>query len=823
MQTNPQLELAKRFIQSTGQHVFLTGKAGTGKTTFLKQLKEHTPKRMIVVAPTGVAAINAGGVTIHSFFQLSFGPQVGDETSRNRQMRFTRQKINLIRSLDLLVIDEISMVRADVLDAIDRVMRRFKNRQKGFGGAQVLMIGDLQQLAPIVKREEWELLKPHYPSPYFFSSSALQKTSYVSIELTQVFRQQDERFIALLNQVRDNVLDTATLQALNARYQPGFMPPPNEGYITLCTHNAQAKAINTRQLQDLPEKENIFTAHVEGNFPEYAYPTDYDLRLKVGAQVMFVKNDPDPEKRFYNGKIGKITAIEDHSIWVHCPGDDEEIEVTELMWENISYSIDADTASIKERVEGAFKQVPLKTAWAITIHKSQGLTFEKAVIDAQSSFAHGQVYVALSRCKSLEGMVLKTPILQNSIVTDHTIDHFIHEVERNPPGEQEFENARNTFQRDMLLEMFQFYRTIYHLNALVRLMDENAGSFTDTLKEHLKQLREKVTTNLVQVGDKFQQQIASYLRVEPDVDKNKALQERIKKAATYFFQQVDALLLKALQAVDWEIDNKALNKQIRHHLNEIEEQTEMAYAAYKACTNGFAVQNILNERAKALLHAHPQKAKNKKAPELETYAHIPHPELYKLLRNWRYEKAKEMGIPVYMVFSQKSLAELVQYLPVTHADLKRINGLGKRKVEQFGEDILDFIREYCEENGIKNTAAFPELPEAKEKKPKINTKKVSLELFTTGTKPLEIASQRGLTVQTVMKHLTHFVQTGELDAHQLVSEEKLKKMAAYFQQAKDTKLKTAQETLGENFSFTDLRIGMHYYRLKNTGIDSTNL
>ena len=489
MQTNKQLELAFNFVQYTGQNIFLTGKAGTGKTTFLKSLKERSPKRMIVVAPTGVAAINAGGVTIHSFFQLSFAPQIGLENEQTRQMRFSKEKINIIRSLDLLVIDEISMVRADILDAIDKVMRRFKNGRKPFGGAQLLMIGDLQQLSPVVKRDEWDLLKTHYETAYFFSSKALKEIPYVSIELTHVFRQQDDKFISILNKVRDNILDKKAQDELNQRYDPGFIPGDEDGYITLCTHNIQAHRMNDSKLKELPSKERIFTAHVEGNFPEYSFPTDYELRLKIGAQVMFVKNDPDPEKRFFNGKIGQVTSIEDDVVFVQCPGEEEEIEVTSLLWENVKYTIDKETSEIKEELEGSFSQIPLKLAWAITIHKSQGLTFERAIIDAEASFAHGQVYVALSRCKTLEGLVLKTPIRGHSIISDETVGGFIQQVEENQPGETELNNAKLAFQREQLVELFRFYRMSYLINSITKTIEENRGSFTGLLIGHFQKMK----------------------------------------------------------------------------------------------------------------------------------------------------------------------------------------------------------------------------------------------------------------------------------------------------------------------------------------------
>ncbi|MFV0592773.1 MAG: helix-turn-helix domain-containing protein [Draconibacterium sp.] len=810
MQTNKQLDLAFSFIQFTGKNVFLTGKAGTGKTTFLKSLKERSPKRMIVVAPTGVAAINAGGVTIHSFFQLSFGPQVGNESEKNRQMRFTKNKISIIRSLDLLVIDEISMVRADVLDAIDRVMRRFKDRRKAFGGAQLLMIGDLQQLAPIVKREEWALLKGEYETAYFFSSKALRETPYVSIELTQVFRQQDDKFISILNKVRDNLLDEATRNELNARYNPGFNPNDDEGYITLCTHNTQAHRINDSKLKELSSKAKTFSARVEGNFPEYAFPTDAELHLKVGAQVMFVKNDPDPAKRFFNGKIGQITAFDGSTIFVQCPDDEDEIEVSSLLWENIKYSIDKNTSVITEEVEGSFSQIPLKLAWAITIHKSQGLTFERAIIDVQASFAHGQVYVALSRCKMLEGMVLKTPIQLTSIITDETVDGFIQKVEENPPGEKELNAAKLAFQHELLTGMFRYHRLVYLVNSIGKIMDENAGSFTGVFVQQYRNMRDGLKNELADVGEKFQQQIQRYLKQEPDVDKNEELQQRLKKAANYFCDKTTVILLDALEQADWEIDNRAVKKQIHQRLNDIAEEAKVKKAAFEICRHKFSVKEIMDARAKAVVDTGSTSPKKKKARELEHNAIIPHPELYDLLRAWRFEKSQELDQPAFFIFSQKSLVELVTYLPLSTADLKLINGLGKRKIDQFGADIIELIHEFCEANAI-NRGEIPlkENPKT-EKKPKVDTKKLSLEMFQSGKSVAAIAKERGLVETTISSHLAHFVKTGEIDVFQFLTKEKLEKILEYFRNTPDKNLSPAREALGEDFSYADLRMGLSY-------------
>lgn len=809
MQTNKQLELAFNFVQLTGQNIFLTGKAGTGKTTFLKSLKERSPKRLIVVAPTGVAAINAGGVTIHSFFQLSFAPQIGLENEQARQMRFSKEKINIIRSLDLLVIDEISMVRADILDAIDKVMRRFKNGRKPFGGAQLLMIGDLQQLSPVVKRDEWDLLKTQYETAYFFSSKALKEIPYVSIELTHVFRQQDDTFISILNKVRDNILDKKAQGELNQRYDPGFVPADKDGYITLCTHNIQAHRMNETKLKEIPSAEKIFTARVEGNFPEYSFPTDYELRLKIGAQVMFVKNDPDPEKRFFNGKIGQVTSIEEKSVFVQCPGEEDEIEVTSLLWENVKYTIDKETSEIKEELEGSFSQVPLKLAWAITIHKSQGLTFERAIIDAEASFAHGQVYVALSRCKTLEGLVLKTPIREHSIISDETVGGFIQQVEKNQPGEKELNDAKLAFQRELLMEMFRFYRLIYLVNSISKTISENSGSFTGLLIDHFKKMRSDFQSELVEVGEKFQQQIEKYLQVEPDVEKNNELQERLKKAAGYFSEKVKTIFIEAIENTDLEIDNRKIKKQIVRWINDLDGEAKTKLAAYNECRNGFSVKKIMDARAKAMIEDNIPKQKKQKAKEIVNPEDIPHPELYKLLRSFRYEKSSELGIPPYMIFSQKSLIEMVNYLPTDSFTLQLINGLGKRKIEQFGIDIIQIIQSYCDENGI-DKGEIPLKEVRKKKEPKPDTKKVSLEMFQSGKTIEQISKERGLAETTIASHLAHYVKKGEIDVFQFLSKEKVEKITAYFRNAENRNLAPARETLGEEFSYSDLRMGLSY-------------
>ena len=433
--TNSQLELAYDLIENTGVNLFLTGKAGTGKTTFLRKLQRQSYKRMVVVAPTGVAAINAGGVTIHSFFQLDLGPFIPDPGIQRKEepYKFNKDKINIIKSLDLLVIDEISMVRADLLDAVDHALKRIRKSRLPFGGVQLLMIGDIQQLPPVVRDEDIRVLSPYYASLFFFHSIALKQTNYACIELKHIFRQSDQIFINILNKIRENNIDDETLQILNKRVCPDFRPQSEENYIILTTHNNQARNINDKRLSDLKGKKHIYEATISGNFPKMAFPTEETLELKEGAQVMFIKNDPSAEKRFYNGKIGVVHRLDGEKIEVKLDDIEQPITVEPMEWENKKYSIDKTTKEIKEEVEGVFLQYPLRLAWAITIHKSQGLTFDKVIVDAGMAFTHGQVYVALSRCKTLDGLVLSSQIDSSSLFSNHEILQFNKTAESKTP------------------------------------------------------------------------------------------------------------------------------------------------------------------------------------------------------------------------------------------------------------------------------------------------------------------------------------------------------------------------------------------------------
>ena len=473
------VQTAWDFVENTGHSIFLTGKAGTGKTTFLKAVVEQSRKRPIVVAPTGVAAINAGGVTIHSFFQLPFSPYVPGAKVESK-FDFSKEKRKIIASSDLLIIDEISMVRADLLDAIDAVLRRFREHGEPFGGMQLLMIGDLAQLTPVVTPEDERMLKPYYDTPYFFGSKALQQIDYVTIQLNHVYRQQDESFITLLNEIREGRPSAETIKRLNSRCQPTFVPRPEEPYIRLTTHNNLANFYNESELQKLPSRAYEYHAEVKGTFPEYSYPTAETLVLKEGAQVMFVKNDPSGEHKYYNGRIGRVTEASEKRLTVYCEGDSEAIEVEPQVWENTRYTLNEKTREIESEVQGTFKQLPLRLAWAITIHKSQGLTFERAIIDANQSFAPGQVYVALSRCRTLEGLVLASRLEARAIINDERVDSYI--TQQESEAERSIEQLpmlKREYDRNLLVQLFDFRDIMEQEDA--DLFREIDGWFADNL------------------------------------------------------------------------------------------------------------------------------------------------------------------------------------------------------------------------------------------------------------------------------------------------------------------------------------------------------
>lgn len=440
---NFELDVARFIVEKTDMSLFLTGKAGTGKTTFLREVVRYTKKKCIVLAPTGIAAVNAGAMTIHSFFQFGLGPFVQGVIEPKSDFRINKSKLELIRHLQLLIIDEVSMVRADLMDHIDVELRRIRRNSKPFGGVQLLMIGDLQQLPPIAHGGEDELLRQYYKTLYFFSSAALKSMKYSCIELKNVYRQTDRHFIDILNHARDCTLTSQDISDLNARYIPGFSPKPEDGYIRLMTHNRQVDYVNETELEKLDSKPYTFVAAVTGTFPEESYPTADSLTLKKGAQVMFIKNDP--ERRFINGTLGEVKSIDKNSIAVRLAESGTVIDVEPVEWQNIRYQFDEESKEISSKQIGRFKQYPLKAAWAITVHKSQGLTFDKAIIDVHAAFSPGQAYVALSRCRTLDGLVLSSPVSASVFMRDNAVDAYMNYISR-PVEELAFSSCYEYFE-----------------------------------------------------------------------------------------------------------------------------------------------------------------------------------------------------------------------------------------------------------------------------------------------------------------------------------------------------------------------------------------
>lgn len=440
---NFELDVARFIVEKTDMSLFLTGKAGTGKTTFLREVVRYTKKKCIVLAPTGIAAVNAGAMTIHSFFQFGLGPFVQGGIEPKTDFRINKSKLELIRHLQLLIIDEVSMVRADLMDHIDVELRRIRRNSKPFGGVQLLMIGDLQQLPPIAHGGEDELLRQYYKTLYFFSSTALKSMKYSCIELKNVYRQTDRHFIDILNHARNCTLTSQDISDLNARYIPGFSPKPEDGYIRLMTHNRQVDYVNETELEKLDSKPYTFVAAVTGTFPEESYPTADSLTLKKGAQVMFIKNDP--ERRFINGTLGEVKSIDKNSIAVRLAESGTIIDVEPMEWQNIRYQFDEESKEISSKQIGRFKQYPLKAAWAITVHKSQGLTFDKAIIDVHAAFSPGQAYVALSRCRTLDGLVLSSPVSASVFMRDNAVDAYMNYISR-PVEELAFSSCYEYFE-----------------------------------------------------------------------------------------------------------------------------------------------------------------------------------------------------------------------------------------------------------------------------------------------------------------------------------------------------------------------------------------
>ena len=795
MPKNPELELALDFIEKTDRNLFITGKAGTGKTTFLHQIKKKSLKRMVIVAPTGVAAINAKGVTIHSFFQMPFGPILPNQIANtsNAQRKFSKTKIDIIKSLDLVIIDEISMVRADLLDGIDQVMRRYKNRNKVFGGAQILMIGDLQQLAPVVRPNEWSLLQSHYNTVYFFSSKAYQEANVVSIELKHIYRQKNEDFIKILNEIRTDTLSDMSAKILNKNYNPSFSPTKEEGYITLTTHNNRANLINESELNKLKIKSSFFNAEVSGKFNENAYPNAERLELKVGAQVMFIKNDSSTDKRYYNGKIGIITAISKESVTVKCANEIDEIVTEKETWSNINYSINEETKAIKEEMIGAFSQIPLRLAWAITIHKSQGLTVEKAIIDAEASFAHGQTYVALSRCTSLDGLVLKTPITSSAIINDSTVSVFNEGVEENHPDESVLNESEKHFQLNLISEILDYQPLLYPITRLIDIFYNNRTSIKGDVIDHLQIIKDDGIVALMKISNGFKNQLNTLSEDNVLPQNSSQIQERFIKAITYFLNTTKNSIQKPLDTITFSTDNKAVKKDFSKQFDSLQEKLEEKLFALQKMTKGFKVQEYLQVRANAVLQKTEPVKKKKVASKRD-------PILALKLRELRDGIAKSLEIAHFQIFTQETLYALCDDLPRTEKELLKVVGMGKTRVSKYGEEILEAIEVYCKDNGINR------LNEQK-KEDKKPTKQISFELFKAGLSIKEISKERSLTAGTIENHLANYISSCDIDVLELIPLKRYKNIRNQVEEAGEVKGLTAlKEKVDGSVTYMELKM-----------------
>ena len=639
---NFELDVARFIVEKTDMSLFLTGKAGTGKTTFLREVVRYTKKKCIVLAPTGIAAVNAGAMTIHSFFQFGLGPFVQGVIEPKSDFRINKSKLELIRHLQLLIIDEVSMVRADLMDHIDVELRRIRRNSKPFGGVQLLMIGDLQQLPPIARGGEDELLRQYYKTLYFFSSAALKSMKYSCIELKNVYRQTDRHFIDILNHARDCTLTSQDISDLNARYVPGFSPKPEDGYIRLMTHNRQVDYVNETELEKLDSKPFTFVAAVTGTFPEESYPTADSLTLKKGAQVMFIKNDP--ERRFINGTLGEVKSIDKNSIAVRLTESGMVIDVEPMEWQNIRYQFDEESKEISSKQIGRFKQYPLKAAWAITVHKSQGLTFDKAIIDVHAAFSPGQAYVALSRCRTLDGLVLSSPVSASVFMRDNAVDAYMNYISR-PVEELAFSSCYEYFEYEKKLEPEE---------------------------------------------------------VAPAVEVN--------------------------------------------------------------------------------------------ADKREVPAEIPDTALARELKSWRFERAKEIGKPAFVVFSNAALAGIAHLRPTTLTELMEVPGIGPSKLNAYGEEIVSIVQSHMEDDdlgrgddGQESSPADDSSAPKKENKEelrdesgkKLNTYEYSYWLYNQGYTVEKIAEKRGLNPSTIESHLARYVASGDIDVHEFVDGDTLRKVEAY--------------------------------------------
>jgi energy-coupling factor transporter ATP-binding protein EcfA2 len=754
-QSTEQGLLTLDFINQTNQHIFLTGKAGTGKTTLLKEIIQSTYKRVVVVAPTGIAALNAGGVTMHSMFQLplaSFIPsdypgnytgQVYFETPRtlNNHHRMSREKLSVIRQMEVLVIDEVSMLRADTLDAMDYTLRRVRRSDEVFGGVQMLFIGDLMQLPPVVKNDEWNLLSKFYPSMFFFQSKAVQKSQPIYIELSTIFRQEDPEFIGLLNRLRDSEMTEKDWQTLDQYVKPNFKLSENPGFVLLTTHNYKADQVNKKSLEALPQAPHKFFAEITGEFPEKIFPVDPNLELKIGAQVMFVRNDQSAQKRYYNGKIGEVEVLTEDSIKVRCHDDNQLIEVELNEWENEKYSTNEQSKELEKEVIGTFVQYPLRLAWAITVHKSQGLTFSKAALDVQDVFQPGQAYVAFSRLQSMEGMVLLNKLRLPKIEkTQELIDYTSKEFN--------LEAAQKMLDRASEQFMSNYIKQVFNVESFMNIWKQHLNTYFKAKEGSIKAKHANWANNMTDILQPLKEVSQNFQRyIDGNFKKSnyETVNQKIDAAKGYFMKQMEAFSVDLMSKL---IDLKK-QKQTKAYFNELYEIEEQWL---------LFVQRLSNCHSLVVAFTSGEKL-NKKL-------------------------LSDQFIPNY----RKQVLALVQ------------EKLATEKPELLEDNTADYRSEKP-----KNKDAKPE---------KIPTTEITFQMWKAGKTIEEIAKERVFTKSTIEGHFEKLIEEEKMDIGEVLDKTTFDKIMAAFDKLPDAEgTKPIKEILGDEISFGQIKMVMGYRKL----------
>ena len=738
-----------KFINQTQRSIFLTGKAGTGKTTLLREIIQSTHKNTVVVAPTGIAALNAGGVTIHSMFQLPFAGFIPDfntpeqfsgginfETKSTlvRHFRMNGIKKAVIQNMELLIIDEVSMLRADLLDAIDFTMRSIrKKNDQPFGGVQVLFIGDLLQLPPVIRNEDWETLRKYYNGKFFFHSHVIQQFPPLYIELSKIFRQTDDKFINILNNLRNNRIDAEDIKSLNEFVKPNFDLKQNKGYITLTTHNHKADSMNAQSLQDLEGKLVTYQPEIVGEFPEKIFPVEQSLQLKIGAQVMFVKNDLSQEKNFFNGKMGIIKSLSEREILVHFPEERKTIEVERYEWKNIRYFIDPNTKEVDEEVLGTFTHYPLKLAWAITVHKSQGLTFDKAAIDVSQVFMPGQAYVALSRLRSLEGLILLSPLQMNGISNDQDVMSYSNNKASEDLLSQSLQKETMRFVHNYLKNSFDWATLSQEWRNHQYSYNGDAEKSEKSKHMNWAKRQAQIIDEIVEPAAKFMRQIDKLFYAET-VDVSFIL-ERINAAYDYFFKTMDSLEFEIL----WKLEEVKRVKKEKQFFQELYALEEM--------------------QTKATLRL--MKAK----------------QLIEIVASEREICKENLDSPEIKLYKFKKVEFIKEEFKRTHANL----------VEE----------EY-------ETERY--LPKKKEKKePKKSTVEETFELWLQKNTIKEIAEIRKLTAQTISGHIAKLIEAEKVSISDLLPNERILEIAVIFRDFEGESLNPLKEKYGDKFTWDELK------------------